>query len=89
MIDIYFVYKNFFFPLTFFKTIQVIASPDIFSSNVQPKYSITECCFITLSFCVIIIERLDLILLLNKILLLLSSLKRIESLLSMNHSKGC
>ena len=75
------------FSVNLFKTILATASPDIFSSSKQPKYSITECCFIIFSFRVIIIERLDLFLLLNKMFLVLSSPKCIESLLSMNHSK--
>ena len=83
--------KELLFPLNFFKTILAIASPDIFSSNKQPKYSTAECRFITFSFLVMFNERLDLFLLLNKILLVLSSTKYIEGLLPMNHStsKGC
>ena len=83
IIDICFFYKEFFFPIIFFKTILAIASPDKFLSNKQHQYSTTECCFITFSFRVMFNERLDLFPLLNKIFLLLSPQKFIESFLSM------
>ena len=51
------------------------------SSNKLPNYSTTECCFITFSFRVMFNEKLVLFLLLNKILLVLSSPKYIESVI--------
>ena len=74
-----------FFRYTFLKPSQP-QLPLKFSSNKQPMYSSAQCCFVTFSFPVMFNERLDLFPLLNKILLVLSYPKYVESLLSMNHS---
>ena len=77
---------NFVFPLIFCNALFAMDSPDIISSRRHPKYSPTEHCLILFSFLVIFKAEYFYFPFLNKIYLVLSFLKCIESLLSTNHS---
>ena len=77
--------KKFCFSIDFFNAVFAMDSPDIFSSIRHPEYSSTEYCLILFSF--LGKAGYFFFYFLNKTHLVLSSLKCVDSLLSINHSK--
>ena len=85
----FFLSRNLSLEFILLITFRAIDSPDIVSSNIQPKYVTFECCFICIflylifSFGTLFILRLEA----KSIDLVLSSPKWMLSLLSTNHSQ--
>ena len=80
--------KNFNFPFILFKTFSTIGALDIVTCNMHPRHVTSECCFIFLCLCLIFSWRkfFDLRFLPKRIDIVMSSPKRILSLLSTTQS---
>ena len=87
MIGTYSAYKECCFSINFVNALFAMDSPDMFSSRRHLEYSTTEYCLILFSFLVMFTVGYCFFPFLNKIHLVLSSSKCIDSLLSINHSQ--